>query len=206
MDARGGAGRPRAGARRSGTALVANLRGGRRRGRDRSSRSPTVPDLVFTANAGIVNGDAVRAQPLPPSRTPARDARSSPRGSPRTGFAGRPAARRRSATKAPATRCRSAACSCRATGSAPTLPAATELSRLHRRAGAAGRAGRRAALPPRPHVLSARRPPRDRARRWAGTATAARSIEALVPEPLWLDGRRGADVLRQLGRGRHARS
>ena len=51
----------------------------------------------------------------------------------------------------------------------------------HRRRGALGRAGRRAAVPPRPHVLPARRPPGDRRPAWAGTPTGARSSRRSCP-------------------------
>ena len=38
------------------------------------SRIPTLPDLVFTANAGVVNGATVRPRPLPSPAAPGRDA------------------------------------------------------------------------------------------------------------------------------------
>ena len=139
---------------------------------------PEVPDLVFTANAGIVNGDAVRAEPLPPPRAAGRDGdqRRLVRRRRASASTGCPPS---STTRAPATRCpftpegddtvlvsgysfRSDAAAITELGDAARLPDQ-------------GRAARRpAAVPPRPHVLPARRAARALRAHRAGTATAAR--------------------------------
>ena len=146
---------------------------------------PELPDLVFTANAGLVNGrQFVPARFRHPERQ-ARDAARDARGS---------RSRASRSTSCPTTSCHE--------GAGDALPfggvlvsgyrirsdaaAHADLSRLTGAAGALGRAGRRAAVPPRPHVLPARRPPRDRGPDGLGSLR-PRVIEALVPEPLVLD-------------------
>ncbi len=156
-----------------------------------------VPDLVFTANAGIVSGRPVRPVALPPPRAPARDRAlrllvRRPRvpverlpGRPRPRGRGRRPPLRRRRSRAPRS-------CCRATASGPT-PRPRRRSRPSTGAVVRpDRAGRRAAVPPRPHVLPARRPPGPVRAARAGTATATTVVEALVPEPLWLDRRGGA--------------
>ena len=173
---------------------------------------PDVPDLVFTANAGHRQRRPVRAQPLPPPRAPGRDRRSTPPGSPSAGLRGRPAARPSSTTRAPATRCRSRPraarpCCCRATRSAATPRAATELGR--RCSACPVAAGRSSST--RGCTTSTSRSARSTT---AGPSCAPLGWDALRPQgdrgagarAAVARGRRGAVVLRQLGGRRHARS
>ena len=144
--------------------LVANLRGRRRRGRARSSPQAHVPDLVFTANAGLVSGTAVRAVALPASRSASPRPRCSPRGSRPPATTVLPPARRprpRGRRRRPAV----LGADGRAvllSGYRPRSDAAagTRADPAARLPGAVRRARRRAAVPRRPHVLPARRPPR----------------------------------------------
>ena len=156
--------------------LVANLRGRRRRGRDDRAAGRHVPDLVFTANAGLVSGDRfVPSHFRHPERQPETPV-----------FAAWFDGRRLRA-------CGALPDELDHEGAGDALPFRrqrvllsgyrsaqrrrrrhAELSRLLGVPGALGRAGRRAAVPRRPHVLPARRPPRHLRARSAGTATAAR--------------------------------
>ena len=74
-------GRPRPGPRRSGRGWSPTLRAAGAEVEVHGAAARGLPDLVFTANAGIVNGRPVRAQPLPPPRAPGRDAATTSRGS-----------------------------------------------------------------------------------------------------------------------------
>ena len=171
---------------------------------------PEVPDLVFTANAGLVNGvdrresaSSCPATSATPSASPRR--RSTPPGSP-AGAGGSTAlpedARPRGRGRRPAVHARR-----RADGAAVGLLVPLRRLGRHRAVAAAGLPGapgaarRPAAVPPRPDVLPARRPPGDRRparlgrlRPQGGRGAGARAAGA--------HRRRGAVVLRQLGGGR----
>ena len=167
---------------------------------------PEVPDLVFTANAGIVNGNQFVPEPLPPPGAAGRDGdqRGLVRGA---GLPGRPAARRSSTTRAPATRCRSppratTRCSCPGYSFRSDAAAITELGPAARVPDQGRAAGRPAAVPPRPHVLPARRAPRplraERLGRLRPQGDRGARARAAVAR-----GGRGAELLRQLGGRRH---
>ena len=202
MDAPRGGRRRRRGPR--AVAGPARRRSSRPAPRSRPSSSPSdVPDLVFTANAGLVDAATTRFVPSHfrhPERQPETDVFAE--WFDRAGWDGHPPARRGGRTRAPATRSPSARCSVlAATGPAPTPAAAPLLTGLLGVPVRTRRAGRRAAVPPRPDVLPPRRPPRHvRAARLGPLRTPGRRVaraRAAVAHR-----RRGARVLRQLGRGR----
>ena len=151
-----------------------------------------VPDLVFTANAGIVSGATVRPVALPPPPSASPRPSTSPPGSPTHGFDGRAAARPTSATRAPATPCRSVPTRRPRPRPAVGLPVPLRRRRDHP-------ARRRSPAPSvRPIELVDERlyhldltfcPLDDRRALCAPTGWdryATRVVEALVPEPLWL--------------------
>ena len=180
-------------------ALVANLRAA---GAEvvTIEPQPDVPDLVFTANAGVVSGDVfVPSHFRYPERQPETEVFASWFGE--HGW---------TVERLPADLGHE--------GAGDALPfdgtllcgyriALRRVSRHRavthaRRTGAHGRAGRRAAVPRRPHLLSARRPTCARARRRMGPLRAhgrgsTRARTALAR------GRRGPVLLCELGRRRH---
>ena len=158
-------------------------------------RARARPRLHRQRRPGV--GQAVRAVALPPPRAPARDRGASRRGSrpPATSCAGSP---RSSTTRAPATPCRSSATTApgasllsRLPASAPTPPPDRRCSELARLPGALRRA-----VDERLYHVDLTFCPLDDRRAlcaplgWDGYGRTV--VEALVPEPLWLDRRGGA--------------
>ena len=151
---------------------------------------PEVPDLVFTANAGIVNG----TQFVPSHfRHPERQGETEIDAAwfDGAGLRGRPPARRSSTTRAPATRSRSRPptarrCSCPGYSFRSDAAAITELGRL---LGCPIKAVQ--LVDPRLYHLDLTFCPLDDRRAlcapsgWDGYGR--KVIEALVPEPLWLE-------------------
>ena len=151
---------------------------------------PEVPDLVFTANAGIVNGDQFVPSHF---RHPERQGETEINAAwfADAGLPGRPAARRSSTTRAPATRSRSpptatTRCSCPGYSFRSDAAAITELGRL---LGCPIKAVQ--LVDPRLYHLDLTFCPLDERRALcapSGWDTYGRKvIEALVPEPLWLE-------------------
>ena len=206
MDAPGGDRRPRPGPRAVGSAGRHPDRR-RRRGRGHGAAPrrarPGVHGQRGAGQRGVdrPRGRPVRAQQLPPSRAPARDAgqRGVVR---RPGLAGRPAARcprPRGGGRRPAVHARG-----RADGAAVGLLVPLGRDGRHRAVAAAGlprappAARRPAAVPPRPDVLPARRPPGDRRTVGVGRLR-AQGRRGAGARAAGAHRRRGAVVLRQLG-------
>ena len=203
VDAPRGDGRPRPSRAAVGSARRQPARR-RRRGRHDRAADRTCPTSSSPPTPGIVSRRRRSCRATSAIPNASRRPRCSRRGSPSTG--GRSTAcPPSSATKARATRLPFAGTSAvAATGTGPTRRPAPSCPGMLGAPVRTRRAGRRAAVPRRPHVLSARRPPRAVRADGLGPLRpqgrrGARARTALARR------RRGAVVLRELGRGRHER-
>ena len=169
---------------------------------------PGLPDLVFTANLGIVDGDTfVAARMRHPERR--RRAAHAERWFRAHGFDGPPPAARTSSQEGAGDALPFGDTLVAGYRSRSSAASYVDLARIVDGRDPAGRAARPALLPRRHRLLPAGRDAPRCTPPARSTTTGARAIAALVPDPIALTDDEAARVLRQLRRrrahGRHAR-